>query len=160
VRNFFGTPFVPRQFSLRCIESEVARINIRRSSYNVSVYLSDFNKIRIQWHILAEIPNSIFKLKLPQKFCYFLLADKRMYAVAKFFFWWGGTYVTRYCGHFWPIVQPQMIDEGDWWNEDWQGKPKYSEKTCPSPTLSTTNPTWPDPGSNPGRRGGKGAVSN
>jgi hypothetical protein len=40
------------------------------------------------------------------------------------------------------------------WNEDWQGKPKYSEKTCPSATLSTTNPTWPDPGANPGRRGG------
>jgi hypothetical protein len=31
-----------------------------------------------------------------------------------FFFPWGGTYVTRYCGHFWPIVQPQMIDEGDY----------------------------------------------
>jgi hypothetical protein len=35
-----------------------------------------------------------------------------------------------------------MIDEDDfwsnWWNEDWQGKPKYSEKTCPSATLSTT----------------------
>jgi hypothetical protein len=28
-----------------------------------------------------------------------------------------------------------------WWNEDWQGKPKYSEKTCPSATWSTTNPT-------------------
>jgi hypothetical protein len=41
-----------------------------------------------------------------------------------------------------------------WWNE-WQGKPKYSEKTCPVATLSTTNPTWPDPGLNPGRRGGK-----
>jgi cellulose synthase/poly-beta-1,6-N-acetylglucosamine synthase-like glycosyltransferase len=27
-----------------------------------------------------------------------------------------------------------------WWNEDWQGKPKYSEKTYPSATLST-NPT-------------------
>jgi hypothetical protein len=40
------------------------------------------------------------------------------------------------------------------WNE-WQGKPKYSEKTCPGATLSTTNPTWPDPGLNPGRRGGK-----
>jgi hypothetical protein len=25
----------------------------------------------------------------------------------------GWTYVTRYCGHFWPIVQPQMIDVGD-----------------------------------------------
>jgi hypothetical protein len=30
-----------------------------------------------------------------------------------FFSSWGGTYVTRYCGHFWPIVQPQMIDDGD-----------------------------------------------
>jgi hypothetical protein len=36
-----------------------------------------------------------------------------------------------------------------WWNEDWQGKPKYSEKTCPSATLSTTNPTWLDPGLKP-----------
>jgi hypothetical protein len=26
-------------------------------------------------------------------------------------------------------------------------------KTCPSVTLSTTNPTWTDPGSNPGPRG-------
>jgi hypothetical protein len=36
-----------------------------------------------------------------------------------------------------------------WWNDDWQGKPKYSEKTCPSATLSTTNLTWPDLDSNP-----------
>jgi hypothetical protein len=26
-------------------------------------------------------------------------------------------------------------------------------KTCPSATLSTTNPTWTDPGSNPGLSG-------
>jgi hypothetical protein len=45
------------------------------------------------------------------------------------------------------------------WNEDWQGKPKYSEKTCPSSTLSNTNLTWPDPGSNPGRRDGKPASN-
>jgi hypothetical protein len=25
--------------------------------------------------------------------------------------------------------------------------------------LSTTNPTWPDPGANPGRRGGKPATN-
>jgi hypothetical protein len=31
--------------------------------------------------------------------------------------------------------------ENFWWNEEWQGKPKYSEKTCPSSTLPTTNPT-------------------
>jgi hypothetical protein len=35
-----------------------------------------------------------------------------------------------------------------WWNEDWQRTPKYSVKTCPSATLSTTNPTWLDPGAN------------
>jgi hypothetical protein len=47
----------------------------------------------------------------------------------------------------------------NWWNEGWQGKPKYSEKTCTSATLSTTNPTWPDPCANPGRRGGKPATN-
>jgi hypothetical protein len=41
------------------------------------------------------------------------------------------------------------------WNENWQGKPKYLGKTCPSAALSTTNPTWLDLGSNRGRRGGK-----
>jgi hypothetical protein len=45
-----------------------------------------------------------------------------------------------------------------WWNE-WQGQPKYSVKICPDATLSTTNPTWPDPGLNPGRRGGKPATN-
>jgi hypothetical protein len=39
----------------------------------------------------------------------------------------------------WPIVQTPMMDEDDfwnnWWNEIWQGKPKYSEKTCPSATF-------------------------
>jgi hypothetical protein len=54
-----------------------------------------------------------------------------------------------YCGHYWPIV-PAPDDRWwwlwrNWWNEDWQGKPKYSEETCPSATLSTTNPTWLDP---------------
>jgi hypothetical protein len=39
----------------------------------------------------------------------------------------------------------------------WKGKPKCSEKTCPDATLSTTNPTWPDPVANPGRRGWKPA---
>jgi hypothetical protein len=29
---------------------------------------------------------------------------------------------------------------------DWQGKQTYSVKTCPSAALSTTNPTWFDPG--------------
>jgi hypothetical protein len=32
-------------------------------------------------------------------------------------------------------------------------------KTCTSYTLSTTNPTWTDPGSNPGLRGGRPAAN-
>jgi hypothetical protein len=32
-------------------------------------------------------------------------------------------------------------------------------KTCPSVTLSTTNPTWTDPGSNPRLRGGRPATN-
>jgi hypothetical protein len=45
----------------------------------------------------------------------------------------------------------------NWWN-DWQGKPKYSEKTCPSAALSTTNTTC-CPDANPGRRSGKPASN-
>ena len=32
-------------------------------------------------------------------------------------------------------------------------------KTCPSATLSTRNPTWTDPGSNPGLRGERPATN-
>jgi hypothetical protein len=68
-----------------------------------------------------------------------------------------------YCGHFWPIVQAPDDRWGwlwsNWWNEDWQGKQKYSEKTYPNATFSTTNPTWPDPGSNLGHRGEKPATN-
>jgi hypothetical protein len=68
-----------------------------------------------------------------------------------------------YCGHYWPIV-PAPDNRWwwlwkNWWNKDWQGKLKYLEKTCPSATLSTTNPTWLNPGSNLGRRSGKPATN-
>jgi hypothetical protein len=38
------------------------------------------------------------------------------------------------------------------WNEIDRGKPTTRRKTCQSATLSTTNLTWTDPGSNPGLR--------
>jgi hypothetical protein len=68
-----------------------------------------------------------------------------------------------YLRHYWRIV-PAPDDRwwwllSIWWNEDWQGKPRYSEETCPRVTVSTTNPTWPYSGSNPGRRGGKPATN-
>jgi hypothetical protein len=37
-----------------------------------------------------------------------------------------------------------------WWNNNWQGKPKYSGKTCSSSILSIANRIWPDLGSNLG----------
>jgi hypothetical protein len=45
------------------------------------------------------------------------------------------------------------------WNETDREKPSTWGKTCPSATLSTTNPTWTDPGSNPGLRGGRPATN-
>jgi hypothetical protein len=63
--------------------------------------------------------------------------------------------------HYWPIL-PALDNRwlwSNWWNEDWQGKPKYTEKTCPSATLFTINPTGPDPGPNLARRGGKPASN-
>jgi hypothetical protein len=44
------------------------------------------------------------------------------------------------------------------WNEIYRGKPTTRRKTCPSVTLSTKNPTWTDPGSNPGLRSGRPAT--
>jgi hypothetical protein len=63
----------------------------------------------------------------------------------------------------WSIV-PTPDDRCWWlwsnrWNASCQGKPMYSKKTYPSDTLSTTNPTWPVLGSNPGRRCGKPATN-
>jgi hypothetical protein len=53
----------------------------------------------------------------------------------------------------WPIV-PAPDDRwwvwSSWWNENWQGEKKYSEKTYPIATLSITNPTWTDLGLNTG----------
>jgi hypothetical protein len=45
----------------------------------------------------------------------------------------------------------------NWWN-DWQGKPEYSEETCPGAALST-NLIWPDPDLNSGHRGGNPATN-
>jgi hypothetical protein len=59
----------------------------------------------------------------------------------------------------WPTSILPAPDDGWWWVwsnrwNEWQGNPKYSEKSCLDATLSSTNPTWPDLGSNLDRRGG------
>jgi hypothetical protein len=71
---------------------------------------------------------------------------------------WSETEPTCYCGH----CSAYCTSPGWWWwlwsdrwKANWEGKPKYSEKSYPSVTVSTRNHTWPDTGSNPDRRGGK-----
>jgi hypothetical protein len=78
---------------------------------------------------------------------------------------WGGVRLSPLgtSATIWPVV-PVPDDRWWWvwssrWIDNWQGKPKYSKKACSNATLSTINPTWPDLGSNPGRRGGKPATN-
>jgi hypothetical protein len=68
---------------------------------------------------------------------------------------WGGVRLSQFgtSATNWPIV-PAHDDRWWWmwssrWNENCQGKPKYSDKTCPSANLSITNPKWPNLSSNP-----------
>jgi hypothetical protein len=43
---------------------------------------------------------------------------------------------------YWPTVPaPGDCEDGEFGGMNWEGKPKYSEKTCPGAALSTTNLT-------------------
>jgi hypothetical protein len=59
---------------------------------------------------------------------------------------WSPTGSTRHVGHqlAYCTCPGWLWGWRIWWNDDWQGKPNYLEKTCTCATLSTTNPTWPD----------------
>jgi hypothetical protein len=46
-----------------------------------------------------------------------------------------------------------------WWNDIDRENRRTRRKTCPSATLSTTNPTWIDPGANPVLRGKRPAIN-
>jgi hypothetical protein len=71
-------------------------------------------------------------------------------AVCGFFFGGGGivaggvqTGSTRHVGHLLAYCTPAPGDyeDGEFGGMNWQGKPKYLEKTYPGATMSTTNPT-------------------
>jgi hypothetical protein len=57
-------------------------------------------------------------------------------------------------------VFPRWYEFGERrWNDIDGENRKTRRKTCPSATLSTTNPTWIDPGANPGLRGERPATN-
>jgi hypothetical protein len=61
------------------------------------------------------------------------------------------------------LYQLRMIGDGDWEEiggmKIGKGNRSTRMKPAPAPLLSTTNPTWLDPGLNPGRRSGKQATN-
>jgi hypothetical protein len=46
-----------------------------------------------------------------------------------------------------------------WWNDIFAGETEVLGENLPSATLSTTNPTWIDPGANPDLRGERPATN-
>jgi hypothetical protein len=96
----------------------------------------------------------------PKNHRLFPIVTIRFHSVLIFFNFLGGVRLSplRTSATNWRIVPAPDDKWWVWssrWNENWQRKPKYSEKTWPSVTLSTTNPTWPELSSNPGRSCGK-----
>jgi hypothetical protein len=60
---------------------------------------------------------------------------------------------------YWPIVpDPGDCEDGEFGGMNGRETEVLGEN-LPRRHLSTTNPTWPDPGLNPGRRGGKPATN-
>jgi hypothetical protein len=81
----------------------------------------------------------------------------QIHTVRVFFFFLGVKWnrLHYYWGHCRPTVPAPDDDEcGAVGGMIGKGKSKYSEETCSSAALSTTNPTWSDPGSNSDHRGG------
>jgi hypothetical protein len=56
------------------------------------------------------------------------------------------------------LYLPWMMDDTNWWINDWQGKLKCSETTFPSAALPIANPRILDGGWNPSRGGGNPAT--
>jgi hypothetical protein len=65
--------------------------------------------------------------------CLFILTDSSPYYLLLFLLVGGteslGIYQSLVLRPLWPIVQTPMTNEDDfwsnWWNKNWQGKPKY-----------------------------------
>jgi hypothetical protein len=65
-----------------------------------------------------------------------------------------------HCGHSWPIVPASGDSEDDCGEARLAGETEVLGENLPQRHFCPSqNPTWPDPGLNPGRRGGKPATN-
>jgi hypothetical protein len=106
-------------------------------------------------HVLELISITSIILKIQTRNKRYLTLDCHFFFFS--FLGWGEIESTWCVGLLYQLRLSMMNVELS--NENWQEKPNNSEKTCPSATLSTRNPTWPDLDSNPGPHGGKQATN-
>jgi hypothetical protein len=97
----------------------------------------------------------LFEIRHTRKFDYQVMVTTNHKTII-FFIARGVGLSPLHCGHFWPMA-PAPDDR--WVIVEQLVEWRLAGETCPSATLSTTNPNWPDPGSNPGRRGGRPATN-
>jgi hypothetical protein len=81
----------------------------------------------------------------PRSWCYGRITVLRLLVQP---LWWG-----------WAVFYQVLQVMEHQWNEIDRGKPTTRRKISPSATLSTTNLTWTDPGSNPGLSGERLATN-
>jgi hypothetical protein len=119
--------------------------------------MHDYDELRKSSSLSCSYVNRPTQLTMPQ--------DSRARSGTTIYFlicmgWgWSPFGSTRHCCHQLPIVPaPGDYDDGEFWWNDWQGKPKYSDETCSNAALSTTHSTC-CPDANPGRCGGKPATN-
>jgi hypothetical protein len=61
---------------------------------------------------------------------------------------------------YWPIVPaPGDCEDGEFGGMNGRGNRSTRRKPAPAPLFPPQNPTWPEPGLNPGRRVGKPATN-
>jgi hypothetical protein len=139
---------------ITCLSSKVAfrRAGLNKNLEDPCIYRSptlDWVKEDVHVNKYVKYYSEVFFLRGegPRSRCYGRTAALRLLVQP---LWW------RWAVFFCQVLQ--LMEHQ--WNEIDRGKPTTTRrKTCPSATLSTTNLTWTDPGSNPGLRGERPATN-
>jgi hypothetical protein len=129
-----------------CVWSKTVS-NLTHTATRISLFPSSWNSLKRNksWRVFQAY------FCMYGEYSYSLTLPRIFYGIQQPFFFnsnsggWSPTGCTRHVGHqLASCTCPGWLWWRFGWNYDWQGKPKYSGKTWPSATFSTTNPTWPD----------------
>jgi hypothetical protein len=173
------------QINLRVIQTEPSPINVHigkpfnhASEYSRGKFYCEMQtfKPRSFWiffklrpipdiHDVSDVNSAPFfwwLVDFPSRDHLFLLAGIAKLTIISLSAWWSPTGSTRHGGHWLdycslPRVITMMENLVEW--RLVRETEVLGENPSQSATLATTNPTWLDPGLNPGLRGGKPATN-